>query len=64
MDRSNQSQVDKDWIRSGARGLELDPFLHQHETFGRLMDVVPVGDVVKGPQDLFETFYSRARKFA
>jgi len=43
-------------------GLPLDPFLDPGQAFGRLMDIVSVGDVGKRLKQLFEALASSGRK--
>ena len=43
-------------IGGGGRDLPFDPVLNLRQTFRRLMDVVPVGDIGKSFEQLFEAF--------
>jgi hypothetical protein len=53
---SDKPQVDKNWIGCGVPRFSLDPILYQGQTLGRLMDVVVIGNVTKGPQKLLQAF--------
>ena len=44
----SKPQRGEDGVGGGRLGLPLDPLLDAHEPFGRLMDVVAVGDVGEG----------------
>ena len=47
----------------GSRGgLPLDPFLNLRQPLRRLMDIVPIGDIGKGLQQLFEAFGAIQRR--
>ena len=46
----------EDRIGGGAIGFPLDPFLHSRQTFGRLVDVVAIGEVGERFEQLFEAF--------
>jgi hypothetical protein len=48
----------EDRIGGGFFGLPDDPVLHSGEAFGRLMDVVAVGDVGESFEQLLEAFAS------
>ena len=47
-------QRGEDRVGSGSLGLSADPFLHAGQTFGRLMDIVPLGNIDKGFEQLLE----------
>lgn len=49
-------QSGEDRIGGGATGLRVDPFEHAVKAFGGLVDVVAVGDVGEGFEQLFEAF--------
>lgn len=49
-------QRSEDRIGGGAIGLRVDPFQHSGQTCGRLMDVVAVGDIDEGFEQLLEAF--------
>ena len=49
-------QRGEDRIVGSRSGLPLDPFLNLRQTFRRLMDVIPLGDIGKGFEQLFEAF--------
>jgi hypothetical protein len=49
-------QSGEDRIGGGAIGLRIDPFEDAIEAFGSLVDVVPIGDVDNGFEQLFEAF--------
>jgi hypothetical protein len=52
----SKPQRGEDRVGGGRLGLPPDPVLHPREAFGGLMDVVAVGDVDKGLEQLFEAF--------
>jgi hypothetical protein len=47
-------QRGEDRIGGSRRGLPFDPFLNLRQTFRCLMDIVPIGDIGKGLEQLFE----------
>lgn len=49
-------QSGEDRIGGGMIGLTPDPLLDARQAFGRLVDVVAIGDVDKGFEEFFETF--------
>jgi hypothetical protein len=52
----SKPQSGENGIGGGPLGLPFDPVLNSGQSFGGLMDVVAVGDVGKGFEQLFETF--------
>jgi hypothetical protein len=58
---SDQPQIEKNRIGGGALRLVLDPFLHQRQSVGCLVDIVAIGDILERPQDLFEAVDSGAQ---
>lgn len=54
-----ESYGGEDGIGGRSIRLPLDPFLDPGQPFGRLMDVVPLGDVGKSLEQLFEAFVAR-----
>lgn len=52
----SKPQRGEDRIGGGRLGLPLDPVLDPRKALGGLMDVVAVGDVDKGFEQLFEAF--------
>jgi hypothetical protein len=52
----SKPQRGEDRVGGGRLGLPRDPLLDPREAFGRLMDVVAVGDIGKGFEQLFEAF--------
>lgn len=55
-------QRGEDRVGGGRLGLRPDPFLHTGEAFGRLMNIVPFGDVGKGFEQLIETVFAAGRR--
>ncbi|HWB51604.1 MAG TPA: hypothetical protein VG651_21020 [Stellaceae bacterium] len=62
----SKPQRGEDRVGGGRLGLPPDPFLHPGETLGGLVDVVAVGDVDNGFEELLEAFgtaEARRRRF-
>jgi hypothetical protein len=49
-------------IGGGALGLPLDPFLDPRQPLGGLMNIVSLGDVGDGLEQLFQAFVASARQ--
>lgn len=52
----SKPQSGEDGIGGGPLGLPPDPILNPGQAFGRLMDIVAVGNVGKGFKQLFKAF--------
>jgi len=50
----SKPQRGEDWVGGGLLGLTTDPFLDSGKALGRLVDIVPVGNVGKRFEQLFE----------
>jgi hypothetical protein len=57
-------QRGEDRIGGSRGGLPLNPLLNLGQTFRRLMDVVAVGDVGKGFEQLFKAFAAIQRRIS
>ena len=49
-----EPQTSEDRIGAGLLGLPIDPGLHSGEAFGSLMDIIAVGDIGEGLEQLLK----------